>query len=191
MANVKSGTFWVTWANANAKNSTSTDDLAEPFRTRTKAFIQALQAAGATVTIRVTTRSDKRAYLFHWSWLIGLGKAKASDAAPKAGVPIQWDWGDPASSVQGAKDMINGFGLAVPPSSTNAPALDSNHISGNAIDMDIAWTGVLAVKKNDGTTANLTFMSDVNANTALHAVGASYGVFKLATDAPHWSVDGH
>jgi len=37
----------------------------------------------------------------------------------------------------------------------------------------------------------IPFMTDVNANTSLHAVGASYGVRKLATDAPHWSHDGH
>ena len=37
--------------------------------------------------------------------------------------------------------MIDGFGLAVPPTSTNAPSLTSNHSPGKAVDMDIDWTG--------------------------------------------------
>ena len=147
MAKTKSGTFWVTWANVNAKNSTSVEDLVEPFKANAKAFIKALRDAGAIVSVSTTRRSDKRAYLFHWCWKIGLGKAKASDATAMAGVDIEWDHGDAAKSKQGAKEMISGFGLAVPPNSTNAPALLSNHTPGKAIDMDIAWTGTLKVKK--------------------------------------------
>ena len=87
--------------------------------------------------------------------------------------------------------MIDGFGLAVPPNSTNAPALLSNHIRGKAIDMNISWTGTIKIKKKDGTEESVLFMGNVNNNTKLHAVGASYGVKKLTTDAPHWSLDGH
>jgi hypothetical protein len=107
------------------------------------------------------------------------------------GVDIEWDHGDAAKSKMGAYTMIQGFGLAVPPSSTNAPAMNSNHIAGKAIDMDITWTGTIQIKKKDGTSESVTFMSDVNKNVKLHAVGASYGVKKLTTDAPHWSIDGH
>src|SRR5882762_6436755 len=129
MAKTKSGAFWLTWANANAKNSTSIDDLAQPFKSNAKAFIKALQAAGANVDIGTTRRSDKRAFLFHWCWLIGLGKAKASEATVMPGVDIEWDHGDDTNSRNGAQEMIDGFGLAVPPISINPPALNSNHIS--------------------------------------------------------------
>ena len=47
------------------------------------------------------------------------------------------------------------------------------------------------VKKKAGTTVAVLFMSNVNVNSALHSVGDSYGVKKLKTDAPHWSIDGH
>lgn len=191
MAKTKSGTYWVTWANAHAKNSDSVDDLADPFKDKVKEFIKALEDAGATVSVTSTRRDAKRAYLFHWSWLIGLGKSKASAATAKAGVEIEWDHGDDAQSKAGAKEMIRGFGLAVPPKSKVAPALSSNHISGKAIDMDITWEGDLKVKKKDGKTVTVPFISDPNVNTKLHAVGASYGVKKHKTDAPHWSVDGH
>jgi len=191
MAKTKSGTYWVTWAGTHAKDSSSLDDLADPFRTNVKAFIKALKDAGATVDVENTKRSDKRAYLFHWCWKIGLNKAKPSEATPMTGVDIEWDHGDAEQSKKGGKEMIDGFGLAVPPNSTNAPALNSNHISGKAIDMTISWTGTIKVKKKDGTEESIPFMSNVNGNTKLHAVGASYGVKKLTTDAPHWSIDGH
>ena len=51
MANMKSGVGWVTWANADATNSTFVDDLVEPFEANAKAFIKALGDAGATVTV--------------------------------------------------------------------------------------------------------------------------------------------
>jgi len=158
MPKTKSGIFWVTWANAHAKNSTSVEDLVEPFKANVKAFIKALQDAGAKVDVGTTTRSDKRAYLFHWCWKIGLGKAKASDATAMAGVDIEWDHGDAEKSKKGAKEMIDGFGLAVPSASTNPPALNTNHTPGKAIDMDITWTGTIKIKKKDGTAESVAFI---------------------------------
>ncbi len=83
-----------------------------------------------------------------------------------------------------------GFGLAVPPDSTVAPSLSSNHIAGKAIDMDIIWIGKLKVKKKDGTEVEVTYMKNPNLNTKLHAVGASYAVKKHTSDKPHWSHNG-
>ena len=187
---VKSGIFWVTWANAHAQNSSKIEHLVEPFRSQAIAFIKALHDAGATVAVTATKRSVRRAYLFHWSWKIALGKCKASDATAIAGVNIQWDHGNDAASATGANQMVTGFGLAVPPKSINAPALTSNHITGHAIDMDITWTGTINVKDKLGKTTAIAFNGDVNGNKALHGVGASYGVKKLVTDAPHWSHHG-
>jgi hypothetical protein len=188
----KSGVYWVTWANAHAPDSKSVDDLDDTFKTNVKAFIKALQDAGAKVDPEKinTLRSAKRAYLFHWCWLIGLDKAKASEATEMAGVDIEWDHGDEEASKKGANDMIIHFGLAVPQKSIVAPALDSNHIQGKAIDMEITWNGTIKIKKKDGTEVSVEFMADVNKNTTLHDVGASYGVKKLTKDAPHWSTDG-
>jgi hypothetical protein len=190
MPKTKSGKFWVDWANINAKNSQSLDDLADPFKSNAKAFIKALEDAGAKVKVSATRRDASRAYLFHWSWLIALDKSKPSAAPARSGVDIEWDHGDAAKSKAGAQEMVDGFGLAVPPKSNVAPSLTSNHIAGKAIDMDITWTGDLKVKKKDGTIVSVTFTSNPNVNTKLHAVGESYGVKKLKTDAPHWSSDG-
>jgi hypothetical protein len=87
-------------------------------------------------------------------------------------------------------EMVHGFGLAVPPKSTDAPALRSNHIAGKAVDMNITWTGTIKIKKKDGAEVSVAYMADPNANTKLHEVGKSYSVIKRLTDAPHWSVDG-
>jgi hypothetical protein len=191
MARTKSGSFWVNWANTNAKNSNSVDDLVDPFMSNAKAFIKALKDAEATVNVTATRRNAKRAYLFHWCWKIGVGMVNASEATPMEGVDIEWDHGDAEKSTAGAKEMIEGFGLAVPPNSKNPPSLTSNHIPGKAIDMAIDWTGTMKIKNKDGAEETVEFIADVNKNTKLHAVGASYGVMKLTTDAPHWSHDGH
>ena len=191
MANTKSGVGWVAWANLHAKNSDSIDDLAEPFKSNVKAFKKALEDAGASVKVTAVRRDAKRAYLFHWAWMIALDKAKPSEAGAMAGVDIDWDLGDAAKSKAAAQEMVAGFGLAVPPTSTVAPSLTSNHINDNAIDMTIAWKGELKVKKKDGSIAAVPFMASANANTLLHSVGESYDVKKLKTDEPHWSSTGN
>ncbi len=187
-----SGKYWVAWANINAKNSDRIDNLEPDFRKKVEAFLQALKDAGATVVVHATRRSDKRAYLFHWCWMIGLRKTTPSQATSMPGVPIAWNHGSPAKSVEGAKEMIDGFGLAVPPHSTVAPSLTSNHIAGKAIDMDITWTGTLNVKKKkkNGAVVEVPYAIDPNTNLKLHQVGESYGVKKHLSDKPHWSHNG-
>jgi hypothetical protein len=186
----KSGPFWVEWATTNAPNSSNVDDLAEPFRSQARAFIKALTDAGARVTVTATKRSARRAYLFHWSWKIFVGACRPHEAQSREGVDILWDHGDERASKAGSGAMVGGFGLAVPPSSTKPPALTSNHIEGTAIDMDIKWAGSIRVRKKDGQTLVVPFKPDVDTNTALHMVGASYGVLKLVGDRPHWSHNG-
>ncbi|MES2820460.1 MAG: hypothetical protein V4812_15920 [Pseudomonadota bacterium] len=185
-----SGKYWVTWADTHGKNSDKIEDLELAFRNNTKDFIKALTDAGAQVSVTATKRSDKRAYLFHWSWKISQEECKPSDASKMDGVDIQWDHGDDKKSRAGALEMVEGFGLAIPPQSINAPSLTSNHITGKAIDMSIKWTGDITVKNKDGTEVSLTYDMNVNSHTALHKVGESYGVKKLTTDAPHWSYNG-
>ncbi|WP_188151892.1 hypothetical protein [Teredinibacter waterburyi] len=185
-----SGKYWVTWANTHAKNSNKIDDLDPVFKASIKAFIKALNDAGATVDVSTTKRSDKRAYLFHWSWKISQSKCNPSDANKMVGVDIKWDYGDLAKSKAGALEMVIGFGLAVPPRSINPPSLSSNHIAGKAIDMTIRWAGVIKIKKKDGSEIPVAYTQNVNANSALHSIGKYYGVKKLKTDAPHWSYNG-
>ena len=193
MAKKKSGKSWKAWADTHAKNSTSIDDLESTFKANLKAFKKALEDAGATIEVESTLRSKKRAYLFHWAWRIVHDKTcKPSTPTAMSGVDIDWDHGDDAKSKAAAKEMVKAFGLAEPPKSTVAPSLTSNHIAGKAIDMNITWdkTKKLKVKKKDGKTVEVPWMSNPNLNTKLHEVGASYGVKKHTKDKPHWSHNG-
>lgn len=75
-----------------------------------------------------------------------------------------------------------------------APALTSNHITGNAIDLNVSWAGKLTIAKTDGTSVTIEGEPRDGMNADLHAGGASYGVIKFVSgtaDIPHWSSDGH
>ncbi|MDX2119089.1 MAG: hypothetical protein SFY96_12990 [Planctomycetota bacterium] len=185
-----SGAHWVTWANANAVNRSDLDSLSKGFRPKLDKFLAALKDAGAKVKVSAAYRHPHRAYLFHWSWLVGLGKVKPKAALAIPGVDIIWDHGDDARSRAAAMEMVRGFGLAVPPRSKVAPALSSNHTRGDAVDMDITWTGTLKIKDANGTEYKLSEPRTGAENTELHKVGETYGVKKLVTDAPHWSLNG-
>ena len=81
--------------------------------------------------------------------------------------------------------MVAGYGIVF------RPALNSRHTEGRAIDMSIAWLGDLVIDRADGESITVTSAPRTGANSSLQMVAASYGVIKLVSDPPHWSVDGH
>lgn len=54
-------------------------DLRQPFRGHAEAFVGALRAAGASVTINATYRHPRRAYLMHWCWKIAKNRVSPED----------------------------------------------------------------------------------------------------------------
>lgn len=184
-----SGSQWV----AQFPTSRSTDDLAEPFRSNAKRFIAALTAAGAKVSLAATRRPAERAWLMHYAWAIAKDGLSPASVPANPAIPIRWVHTDAAGRVDlgasraAAAAMVQGYGMAYP------AALDSQHIRGLAFDADITWSGTLRIP--DGRTGATKAISSTPSNGAdnrdLHAVGASYGVIKLASDPPHWSIDGH
>jgi hypothetical protein len=159
------------------------DDLAEPFRSCANRFVAALRAAGATVTIADTLRPPQRAYLMHWSFCIAREAADPATVGPMDGVDIQWVHPNAKAA---AELMVRAYGVVF------RPVLNTRHTSGLAVDMDITWPGDLTIARADGQSVTIASLPRTGAgNTDLHKVGASYGVIKLLTDAPHWSVDGH
>lgn len=195
-----SGAHWVKWAESNAPNSQELSDLDEDFRKKLEAFMKAMEEgakeAGATLKLRVaaTFRHPRRAYLFHWSYKIGQGMVKARAATPMEGVPIKWDHGKESVSKAKALAMAKGFGLALKGDSDNVPALKSNHTLGLAVDMAISWDKKFTAKVG-GAGGGLKSIEIPgpgigSSSTALHKLGASYGVKKLITDKPHWSANG-
>jgi hypothetical protein len=182
-----SGAPW----HAKFPDSKSVDDLADPFRTNVKAFLSALKTAGAAVTIDTTLRPAERVYLMHWAYKVANGYDPAT-VPPQLGVDIGWlhrrpdGTADPAASKSAAAAMVAAYGIVFEPS------LNTHHKIGRAIDMKITWTGTLTIVDATGTPVSIATTPRTGAdNTDLHKVGATFGVKKLVSDAPHWSDDGH
>jgi len=177
-----SGASWVAMFPA----SRSEADLAEPFRTKAKAFLAALRTAGANVVIAETRRPTQRAYLMHYAFAIARMGTDPATVPPMEGVEIEWAHADPASSRAAAEAMVEAYGIV------HEPVLDTRHTEGLAMDMNVAWQGSLRIAKGNGAMVTIAGLPrEGSGNLVLHAIGASYGVFKLATDPPHWSSDGH
>jgi hypothetical protein len=153
--------------------------------------------------INSTLRPAQRAYLMHYCWLISRSKINPADVPAYQPVgnqrdPVDIEWvhrdakGNPdvTASWRAANEMVNGFrmaGLRV------APALDSNHVRGKAIDMDISWHGNLDILNASGNTIHIATLPRDGTNRHLIEVGATYGVYHLRNvdaDRPHWSYDG-
>lgn len=187
-----SGRYWTT----KFEGSTALSSLDSKFRRKVDAFVGALRNAGANVRVAATTRSCERAYLMHWSWRIVKQGFDPEKVPPMRGVDIQW-WHTDAdnsysrqASVGAALAMVQGFGksnLGV------APALESRHIAGCAIDMKIDWRGDLTILDAKGKTVAISDVPRTGLNRALQDVGATYGVIKYnrrGRDDPHWSDTG-
>jgi hypothetical protein len=182
-----SGGAWT----AQFPNSTSIDDLVEPFRTSVRNFLAALKTAGASVTVSSPLRPPQRAHLMHYSFLISSSAVDPSVVPAYAGVDIQWvhldtqGKPDSAASRNAAREMVVGYEIVY------APALKSKHTLGQAIDMDIEWKNNLQIADAHGKSVVISTLPRTGGNLQLQSVGASYGVIKLASDPPHWSIDGH
>jgi hypothetical protein len=158
------------------------DDLLPDFRDRVLAFLTQLKHANARVSIGDTYRPPERAYLMHWCWMIAHGQDPAS-VPSMPGVDIQWSHG--ADSRAAAQVMVARYAIAYQPS------LTTRHTQRRAIDMTIGWDGTLSIRDFDGQMHTISLPPRSGLNSALVAVGRSFGVIKLLTDPPHWSDDGH
>ena len=194
-----SGPAWV----GKFPTSKSIDDLSPGFRDKVNGFVDALKASKkATISVNATRRPRQRAYLMHFSWLIAKNKINPADATPfkpgdgEDGVDIQWvhkktdGTPDIAASRAAAKKMVDGFAIG---GGKVAPALNSNHIRGTAIDMSVTWAGTLSIKKKSGQMVDITSSPRSSINPDLIAIAKTYGVIHFsppADDPPHWSLNG-
>lgn len=153
--------------------------------------------AGATVSIAATLRPKERAFLMHWCWMIANKKTSAKDVPTMEGVNINWQHTDSAgkysesASIAAAKAMVDGYGMQ---HLQVAPALNSRHTEGKAVDMKISWSGTLSITDSSGKTISIATAPRDGMNAELHAVGKNYGVIKYVggdKDKPHWSDNGH
>jgi hypothetical protein len=186
MAKELSGKQWV----QKFPDSRTTSALADDFRPGCEAFIAAMRAAGATVTMTSTRRPPERAYLMFCCWRIFKRTLNPQNVPTRAGVDIEWvhrkhDGSvDLAASRAAAGEMVEAYDIAF------APALHSRHSEGHAVDMAIQWTGNLVIGNRDGTKTTVTGEPRDGLNLILRKAGKTYGVIKNPKDPPHWSTDG-
>jgi len=176
-----SGPIWV----QRFPTSADVSDLSASFATSVGNFIASLRAGGAGLSIAATLRPPERAYLMHYAWRIGRDSLDAEDVPAMAGVDIDWvhrdrrGRADATASQSAALGMVGLFGIVY------RPALSSRHTEGRAIDMTISnYTSKTFNDADSDATV-------VRTAGELHALGATFGVIKLASDPPHWSDDGH
>lgn len=179
-----SGAAWWHANQARFPNSADLSALDAGFRLKVDKFLAAMRAAGLKVQVRSTRRNKVRAYLMHYSWKVAKGLLAAGQVPAETGCDIVWDHGNAQASKLGAQQMVDLFNVVY------QPALNSRHISGLAIDMDIAWNGQPKIRDGAGKDVTLGVPAD-GTNTVLHQVGRSYGVVKNVADRPHWSDNGH
>jgi hypothetical protein len=129
----------------------------------------------------------------HWSWLIVKRDLDPANVPAMDGVDINWmhvgtdGKYSRVTSVAAAREMVSGFNMQ---SLGVAPALQSRHLVGCGIDMNIRWTGTLTIADGDGNIIKIESFPHSGMNKQLHRVGASYGVIKYnraGRDEPHWS----
>jgi hypothetical protein len=180
-----SGAKWWHANQAKYPNSAALSDLKPPFRDRAKKFLASLETAGARIAISSTLRHPIRAHLMHYCWTVAKGLTHPADVPPKPGCAIVWDHGALSRSRAAAAEMVALFGMA------HIAALQGLHIDGHAIDVNIGWSGTLSIKVASGHVRDIGSPRNGVENAALHAVGATYGVHKLRSDPPHWSINGH
>ena len=184
-----SGLVWV----GRFPGSRRTSDLAPSFKTAAEGFIDALRAAGAIVLISSTFRPPERAYLMHHAWRIAREDLDPATVPVMPGVDIEWihktagGVPDAATSRRVADQMVGFAGYNM----VHRAALTSRHTEKRAIDMDVSWTGNLAIETKDGSMVTIITTPRDGMNAQLHEVGAMYGIIKLLSDPPHWSDDGH
>lgn len=169
-------------------NSTDIEDLDATFRGYVRGFLASMAEGGATVKVNTTYRPPERAWLMHYCTLVAgyrtddqvFHRLAPQDVPASPGIDIDWTHGgDAGQAVAAAVAMRNRYGIVFP------PALYSRHCQRLAIDMDIHFTPPITVKTKYGQARTVKKLTD------LYPVGASFGVRKLPTDEPHWSIDGH
>lgn len=177
---------WPLWCK-KFPGSVALSDLVTPFRFGVIAFIDALRAAGASVSVGATYRPPERAYLMHFACLVAgytdkdkvFHQIAPSAVKPMAGVDIDWTCGgDIAEARAACAAMVAGYQIKYP------AALVSRHTQRRAIDMTVKWQGSISVLTKRGNNLPAAAQKD------LIPIGATYGVMKLASDPPHWSDDG-
>ena len=165
--------------------STDLNDLAEPFCSNVKKFVNFLKSEGFTVRVNTTHRPDARGYLMYYSTMISRGNIDPNNVPPWEGVNIDWSHG--GNKEKAKKAAIEMHALYQVGNNPIARPGRSNHNPAKALAVDMKISGI------DGKTIKINGKKFiVNTLADLAPVGREFGVFWFGNgDKPHWSHDGH
>jgi hypothetical protein len=170
--------------------SASLNDLHVTFGAQVRRFVEALEEAGAAVEVLTTRWSPEAAYLMHWAWRIAKEDYDPRRVPAMEGVDIAWWHGDVHASKEAAQGMVEAYGIDALEA---APSLNSPHIQGNAIDMNISWEGDIPIRGSGGIEHLIASEAADGINQELLAVAKTYGLVPAADFTGnwlHWSTDG-
>ncbi|WP_180089687.1 hypothetical protein [Acinetobacter sp. YH12219] len=164
--------------------STDLNDLAEPFCSNVKKFVNFLKSEGFTVRVNTTHRPDARGYLMYYSTMISRGNIDSNNVPPWEGVNIDWSHG--GNKEKAKKAAIEMHALYQVGNNPIARPGRSNHNPAKALAVDMKISGI------DGKTIKINGKKFiVNTLADLAPVGREFGVFWFGnSDKPHWSHDG-
>lgn len=160
----------------------------EPFRAGAIAFLAAIDAGVGHPACHVsaTWRPAERAYLMHWAWMLSTSGQDPAFVPPMFGVPIDWTaGGDVLAARAGARAMVAGYGMV------HVAALASRHTQHRAMDVTITIPPRPVELYRFRDAQDKVWMFGGEDRASLARFGATFGVIKHPTDAPHWSDDGH
>lgn len=181
-----SGAQWC----ARFPRSKSIATLQPKFQLAVSDFLWALENATAECLIANTYRPKEACYLMNSAWRVWKGRIKPEAVPEMPAVHIEWVHKTKEESIIAAYEMCVGYRIT---RLEDAPALESNHTKGLAIDVSISWSGTLTVKDGQGHDVVIDTLPRDNMNQDLWKVGASYGVVRYhrpEKDKPHWSANG-
>ena len=185
----------------------STDAMNDDVKGDAAAFIAALEAAGASVTINSTVRPPERSYLMYWASKIAFSKdpeavAKQAQSDPEkqgnVSKDITWSHGNAAKTKQAAQAMVDTYQIG------SAVARKSKHNEGGAMDISISWSKKLTITGKNGekietkTKSGLIVRDTTNIDKGILAAGKTFGLLNYngpenagsKRDAVHWSRSG-
>ncbi|MES2347111.1 MAG: LysM peptidoglycan-binding domain-containing protein [Pseudomonadota bacterium] len=176
---------------ARFPGSRSLDTLNARFKPKAKAFIDAMRAAGISVTVNATLRPIERSYLMYYAFRICKGD-DVTKIPPWDGVNIDWAHrdasgkADVAAAKAAARKMCDGYSLH-PNSAKQKVGRPgrSRHNFGGAVDMDLAGYAHKKMKDAKGDEVAIAGFS------SLVAIGSTYGVNYFPLENMHWSDTGH
>ena len=177
------GVQWV----SRYQGTNSLEDLSPVYGPMAKGFINALRAAGASVTIAATYRPMERSYLMYNAWRVSTGKVATNAVPSYPGVNIDWSYGgNRAAAKAAAQAMCSAYGINWRSAKQKvAPAGSSRHNYRAAVDMNIQGYIGKMIANPKGVKVKVSSFSQ------LVALGAQYGVHYYSGENMHWSDTGH